>query len=542
METAKKPAMKRNFLNTVLLSVLFSSGSLFTSCNKILDIDPGKYVLASASYYSTQEELETALRGVYAVLAEEGLYGDYILGRLGLECDEGFSDYSADRGTSAFYEGGVTDTKILSYWQKLYQGISRANQIIAHVDNPDNDVTEEKRMNIKGQALFLRGYYYFMLVNKFGGVPLILNPIESGKAENVQTPRADIKTVYDQVVADMTQAEELVSSTINQVESPGRISKSAIQGILARVCLYMAGAPVNDASKYAAAAEWSKKVTENGLHDLAASYQQIFINYAQDLYNKKESIWEVEFYGNGTGIYASVGGAVGHNIGIQYAGNASFGKAKGIIHPTVWLYNLYAAGDLRRDWVIAPYRYVADAISYWPAETTVLARYAAKFRREYEVLLPKSATITPQNYPLLRYSDVLLMYAEALNEVSKGPTPAAYEAINKVRRRAVGASVNTANAAVDLSSLSYENFKKELKNERARELCFESLRKNDLIRWGDFYTNMKQQLGDFPSTGSDTYIVSGKLYYTNVGQRDVFWPIPSYEMGVNPKLVQNEGW
>jgi len=533
--------MKRNFLNSLLL-LLLGSGSLLTSCNKILDIDPGKYVLVSASYYSTQEELETALRGVYAILAEDGLYGDYILGRLGLECDEGFTDYNADRGTSAFYEGGVTDTKILAYWQKLYQGISRANNILAHIDNPDSDIDDDKRRFIKGQALFLRGYFYFMLVNKFGGVPLILNPVESGKAENVQIPRSDIKTVYEQILADMTQAEGLVSYTINQVESPGRISKSAIQGILARVCLYMAGAPLNDVSKYADAAEWAKKVIENGLHSLSNSYKQIFINYAQDLYDKKESIWEVEFWGNGTGMYASAGGAVGHNIGIQYSGEADFGKAKGIIHPTIWMYNLYAPNDLRRDWVIAPYRYVADTIAYWPPSASILARYAAKFRREYEILLPKSATITPQNYPLLRYSDVLLMYAEALNEVSKGPTVAAYEAINQVRRRAVGSPANTPNSAVDLSSLSYEDFKKELKDERARELCYESLRKNDLIRWGDFYANMKKMLNDFPASGSETYIISGKLYYSNVGQRDIFWPIPSYEMGLNPKLVQNEDW
>lgn len=89
--------------------------------------------------------------------------------------------------------------------------------------------------------------------------------------------------------------------------------------------------------------------------------------------------------------------------------------------------------------------------------------------------------------------------------------------------------------------MSYADFKMEIKEERARELCFETLRKNDLVRWGDFYTNFKYLLTQVPA-GTSSYLVAAKAYYSNARARDVIWPLPTYELGVNRKLVQNLGW
>lgn len=526
--------------NVFLLLAIATVVLLNSSCKKMLNVEPDDYIITPESYYTSKSQLETALRGVYAILANGTLYGGNMLGRMGLEADEGFCHYDVDRGTFAYYEGNGTDSKVLNYWRDVYAGINRANFLLAGVDNPAIGIADEERANIKGQALFLRGYLYFMLVSKFDGVPLILTPSVSGKAEDVQVPRTPAAEVYKQILQDMTQAADMVYD-VSKVASGGAISKSAVWGVLARVCLYMAGNPVNDASKYAEAAQWAAKVIQSGKHDLNASYKQIFINYAQDLYDIKESIWEVEFYGNGTGIYSNTGGQVGRNNGIQYTGSGKFGYSIGAIHTTEWLYNLYKINDLRRDWAIAPYRYNADTIQYWSVSTSLLARYSGKFRREYETLLPKSTASTPENFPLLRYADVLLMYAEALNESGGSPTAEAYDAINQVRRRAIGANTHAPNATVDITSMTYAAFKKELKEERARELCFESLRKNDLVRWGDFFANMKTRLLEVPG-GTTSYVVSARLYYTNASQRDVLWPIPAYEMGVNSQLTQNNGW
>lgn len=228
-----------------------------------------------------------------------------------------------------------------------------------------------------------------------------------------------------------------------------------------------------------------KKVIDLGFHRLNPSYEEVFVNYAQDKYDSKESIWEVEFWGNGTGVYNVTGGSVGINNGIAYSatGTLGFGFSQGMVRPHPWLYRLYDADDKRRDWAIAPYRYGTAGKESFPPTSLLIERFCGKFRRENELVLPKTNTQTPQNFPLVRYADVLLMAAEGINESENSATHA-LPYLNKVRRRAKGIDVEGGNVSVDLTGLSSEQLRSEIKNERARELCFEALRKNDLIRWG----------------------------------------------------------
>lgn len=524
----------------IKLLVLSAFLLIYVSCDFILDIDPSTYVLSPDTYYETEEQLEIALRGVYAVLAEDGLYGNFMLGRMGLEADEGFETYSPDMGGVGYYAVSQNDPKILAYWQMLYAGINRANLLLDNIEKPEL-IGETKRNHIKGQALFLRAYYYFMLVNKFGDVPLVLEPTTSKKVTDLQVPRTPIKDVYEKIIEDMTLAEGLVLD-IDMVESPGRVSKSAVQGILARVCLYMAGCPVNDESKYELAANWAYKVIISRKHQLNTSYEQIFINYAQDKYDSKESIWEVEFWGNGQGVYNTTGGMVGRNNGIVNTEDYDMGYSLGMVNATAWLYKLYDASDKRRDWAITPYSFKGNPSEKrdWTS-SQLFERDCGKYRREYELLFPKSRTRTPINFPILRYSDVLLMLAEAINEQYKGPSTTAHLAINQVRRRGYGLPINQSNIAVDLWNLSYTDFKNEIMDERARELCFEALRKNDLVRWGIFHSRMKAILPSVPE-GATVWATSAKQIFTNASPRDTIWPIPFRELGVNKKLVQNAGW
>ena len=157
-------------------------------------------------------------------------------------------------------------------------------------------------------------------------------------------------------------------------------------------------------------------------------------------------------------------------------------------------------------------------------------------------MLPKHCSYTPTNFPLLRYADVLLMYAEAENEVNQGPTSEAYAAVNQVVRRGYGKPVNTPDGSVDWSGMDYTEFREEIQRERARELAYESLRKGDLIRWGIFLTQMKDCLADANKAPSFGDLKHAKATFGNVTARDVLWPIPSYEMALNTNLKQNPGW
>src|SRR5690606_26593989 len=112
----------------------------------------------------------------------------------------------------------------------------------------------------------------------------------------------------------------------------------------------MAGAPLHETERYEDAIYWASKVMQVDHHELITPYEQVFINYAQDLYDTRESIWEVEFWGNDDGIHATVGGKVGLNNGIYNTADDNLGISQGLVHPTPWLQNVYGAGDLRKDW------------------------------------------------------------------------------------------------------------------------------------------------------------------------------------------------
>ena len=374
---------------------------------------------------------------------------------------------------------------------------------------------------------------------------------EKATKEELNIPRTPSKKVYEQIIGDMETATDLVPK-LDVLGYGGRVSESAVWGILARVHLYMAGEPLKETSHYEDARDCALKVMGLGFHELNPDFQQIFKNYAQDLYDIKESIWEVEFYGNGSGLYATLGGYVGGNNGIRNSTdtNNSIGYTYDYINATQYAYKVYKDGDLRRDFTIAPFKYnwgtkVEEGQevpkTYWKS-TELFNRNCGKFRREFETLLPKHRSYTPTNFPLLRYADVLLMYAEAENEVNQGPTSEAYAAVNQVVRRGYGKPVNTPDGSVDWSGMDYTEFREEIQRERARELAYESLRKGDLIRWGIFLTQMKDCLADANKAPSFGDLKHAKATFGNVTARDVLWPIPSYEMALNTNLKQNPGW
>ncbi|NII28466.1 RagB/SusD family nutrient uptake outer membrane protein [Pseudoflavitalea sp. X16] len=424
--------MKR--IHFLLLVLLTATGS----CNKFLDAKPEDIVFPG-NYYQTEQELDYALTAVYHILGSDGLYGNNALYLLGWSADEGYMNRSSIAVGAFRNNNTISDTYVTALWRELYNGINRANILLANVNN-NTAIPEEKRQIVRGQALFLRAYFYFLLVQNFGGVPLKLQP--SNSAIDVHIAKATDKAVYDQIIKDMTEAEGLVP-TINTVGFSGRVTKSAVRGLLMRVCLHMAGYPVKEEARYQDVITWGKKIiddTQAG-HQLNASYSNIFITTAQEKYDIKESIWEVEFVGNGTDNYSETG-RNGWINGISTA-NTNTGRADAYMSYTAKLYNSYEPGDLRKFWCIPFFNYTAlpaasgtkTLINEIATEAGKYTRTPGKWRREYETLIPKMATRSPINIPLLRYSDVLLMYAEAQNEL-QGPTTEVIDLVNKVRRRA----------------------------------------------------------------------------------------------------------
>lgn len=434
--------MKRKYCKYFfcLIFFLLSLGS----CKNLLDTTPLDF-LSPVNYYETEDQLRSALAGVYDRLARPETYSDQMLGRMGLDADEAYYAGSSKKSGVAVYNVEASDPDVANNWEWWYVGINRANILLENINKAPMD--EEERAAIKGEALFLRAYYHFMLVSKWGDIPLMLKSISS--ADETNSPRIPVEEVYEQIIKDMTEAEGLVKSA-GQVTDAGHVNKSAVRGILARVCLYMAGAPVNDVSKYVEARKWALKVMnpdpESGFqHSLNPSYSDVFIKMCQDQYDLRESIWEVEYQGNGTGGFNETG-RVGSNNGIKYTGeDPDYGYSYGLIQITGRFWHLFPnyesllSEDERRDWSVSPYKTTGTPVVETPYTIAeIYERSSGKWRRELEVVSPKAKNSGPINFPLLRYSDVLLMFAEADNMVNGSPSADAIEAVNKVRRRAYG--------------------------------------------------------------------------------------------------------
>lgn len=515
----------------------FALTLVVSACN-YLDVEVSNVVLEEY-YYENVTQCQEALDGVYAVLNEGSLYANNMLGRMGLSADIGYEYYKSDQSGVGYYKTTVTDPKVFNYWSKCYVGIARANSLLANIDNIQSNALEYKR--IKGEALFLRGYYYYMLAKRFGGVPLVLKPVEDISSQEKYAEQATLEEVYEQIVKDMEEAADLVDKT--EAASEGwKVYQTTVWGMLTRVCLNMAGQPLARTDMYEVAASYARKVVDSGMHALNPSFEQIFINYAQKVFDIKESMWEVNFWGDGTGLYAT-SGMVGRNIGVPSSATSPIGYCGGFLRVNPKLYYLYDETDKRRDWTINNFTYSSDGVKVYMTSLGRLSdRYCAKYRREYE--LPSSTkqpSATDINFPLLRYSDVLLMYAECYAYAPESANAnLAYEYLNMVRRRGHGVDIYTP-SEYDFTDQSLAALQQEIQNERARELAYEMLRKDDLCRWGNFYTEMVAA-GSF-IVGSDTMAERAALTaYTHVRARDELWPIPGRELSTNPKLTQNPGW
>lgn len=525
--------MKKILINSIFCTIL-----LFTSCDKFLKEDPTDFV-APVNYYKTEKEVFSALAGVYDVLGNRAAYGRYLFFEMDMS-DQSYMALSSTGQDIALYNYDIGDQKLIDTWSILYQGINRANMLLEAIDR--SDIPNPLRDNYKGEALFLRAYYYFLLTSNWGKVPLRLQSTKT--PSEVDMEPASLQEIYTQIISDMELAADMVAD-ITTYKNAGRVSKSAIWGILARVNLKMAGAPLRDKTRYAEAKKWAEKVINSGHHALNPDYAQIFKNHAQKIYDTKESIWEVEFsYMSGSqyeeGNVGSINGIGTSNKLVGY----SYGAQK-IMKP---YYDLFHNEDLRRDWNINDYYYETEPatgrIMYeGNAAAIFYNRSAAKWRREYEVTPQKSVNTTTINFPLLRYADILLMYAEADNMLPAGRSALADDYLNLVRQRAFGklhpdaTNINGANLPSGLDAAAFQS---AIQDERSFELGFEGIRRHDLIRWGIFIQTM-QGLRAYKTTAHADYQY-GFRTAENITSRDTLFAIPRSEMVVNKSMTQNSGW
>jgi len=483
------------------LFYLFVVSWVLASCAK-LEENPDS-ILTTRQFYKTQEDAIAAVNSVYQAALNPG--GLKMYNRLFLQVIEYPTDdviagqrvtQIAARELSALTQS-TSNLRIEQLWQQHYTAIDRANIAIDNIPSIDMDAT--LRTRLINEAKFLRGLLYFNLVRLWGQVPLILHETTSLSTDAIQVKKESVENVYAQIITDLTDAENL-PPTYGTTDA-GRATGGAAKSILAKL--------------YLTREEWGKAAAKS-LEVIQGPYgYALFDNYA-DVFNVatkngKEHIFSAQCQGEGGNDQGNRMGTSCTPVGIPGI------AAAGTDEPTEDAYNIFDAHDTRRD-----VTFFTSLVSPKDGKTYT---FAPHFRKYWDPSTITNPTKSNQNVPVIRFAEVLLIYAEALNEENHAPTLDAYNAINQVIRRAYGKPVQTPDLTVDLVGLDYNSFKEAVYLQRRKELMLESQRWYDLIRTKRMIT--------------ETHKV-GKI---NATEKNYLLPIPQHDIDLNAALLPNNpGW
>ena len=548
--------------------VFLTAISAVTSCLDELLYD--KY--SEATYYTSVERLDMAVLGVYRSLQSTNVYGLNMFTAYDMDTDITFASGASVPTSNSIRNLGhyyitTSDSSIEKTWKTLYEGIRDANVAIENAWRvPVSSEDEQAEIDaLVGEAKFLRALMYFELVRLWGDVPLVLDVAEVG--DDFFARRTAREQVYDRIEQDLKDAVSVLPYYDERSSYVCRPHKTSAMGLLAKVNLHRAGwslgqdgkmsRPDNYMDYYENVLTWTEQVINSGKHALNPDYEQIFINQCQYVPDPEETVFEVDFYFLSGSLN---GGGIGYYNAPQTT-RGVYNQASGRIKTHHGFYLMYEDGDKRRDVSIANFTTNAEGVKSEipPSESENYS--PGKWRRQYQTSDQHNGDYTSINYVVMRYSDILLMRAEALNEVNGGPTDDAVELVNQVRRRGYGLPAMTAvttpdpeTGYVDKNTSDFnghDDFLSFLQDERARELAFEScIRKSDLIRWNilaekireTYYFVEEHKDSSVPESlyfsGSFSFVAYN---YFEHGQHELY-PIPAREIRENSKLTQNPGY
>jgi starch-binding outer membrane protein, SusD/RagB family len=461
----QKIAMKK-LLNIFLLSALLTG-----SCKKdFIELAPISTVSVDA-VYKTNKDFQDAVLGIYSVLRNQ--YQDFWI----------FGDLRADDswhalGNDAFLVSVNTFSMnsganlMINSWRNYYSVINRANEVLSKIENADPAVVKDKDRHI-AEAKFLRALAYFDLVRIWGDVPLITAPISIAEGYSRGRDKAD--KVYSQlIIPDLIAAESKLPLKYTGVDV-GRVTKGAAMSMLGRVYMTL--------KDFAKAEGKLREVTGMG-YALLNSYADLF-DYTKDEHHS-EYIFDIEYQDGGLGL----GSGYSNKFLPKSAGSAAdvfFGIKGGAGEqntPTLAFFDAFHPDDKRRDITVAKGYYDNSGVFRGFLQI-------ATFTKKYLAVTP-AINDSKVNWKVIRYADVLLMYAEALNE--NGKTAEAIPFLNMIRRRA---------GLAEYTTLTQDEARTKIYDERRFELGMEGVRWFDLVRTGRALTvmapfGMKPHMTVFP--------------------------------------------
>jgi len=523
---------------------LFSLGA----CKKALEETPYSFY-SPENFYKNESDAKAAINGVYNELYTYDLFMQPFWNMTILDDDhvsgaDWFVGTTGAGNPQAYWGYGGP-------WIGCYALIARASSVIENVGKMDN-LTADLKKRIIGEAYFLRGWAYFQLVQLYGGVPIRTATLSADNPET-NVPRATVKDTYEQVIKDLKEAEGLLFPYGDaRSGEAGRVNQGVAKAFLAKTYLTMASGALSGANiqvrggtdngvytyakavvaghegidakaYYTLARDKALEVINSNLYALTPNWKDLWSMAGR---NNKEQMWELQ---------SLAGTAFMNNLGVYFSARSTFGQG------AVWMtnnhYKDYEDEDKRvldgvthnyttlqgtnifyPSWQSALYKTVNGVNYNNTGSTTAERAYVIK----YSAVNDPNVALSDAFYPLLRYSEVILMVAEAENEIN-GPNTAAYTALNAIRARVSASGAPT--------GMSQEQFRSFVLAERAREFALEGIRRFDLQRWG-IYLPVMNKIG----TGQNNISKVRSL-------RNLLLPLPLNELNSNTAIKgNNPGW
>lgn len=550
--------MKKYFFILLIATLTFNTG-----CNDgFLDTKP-YHTIASSLIFSNDEYALNALNGIYSTIAQESFGPNFyvMMSTLGPE------GYARVRGDWGITQGqGLADsrnTQYLTIYRNFYRAIIYANEVIAGLENNEN-VAGNLRDQYIGEAKFIRGLCYFYLWNLYGGVVILDKPTPVSEA---YFPRSTAEQVLELIKSDFTDAIAKLP-----ISNGGRATKGAAIAMLGKTYLY-------NNQWQEAADQFELLLSSPYEYDLVDEFSD---NFRFTKQNNKESVFEIQYT-----MAPNAGSAFNNWYGTRVVGN---GPGQDYCEMSQRAFDVYTyADDSNIDFSTIPQEkdypstiLYGEALTEWYVENLTgvdkrlhqssilpgayyLGYTGDLYRLVYPIsvhrssdppalwhtfgddaIIPVRKYVTegqennfdrkngPTNYPLIRFADVLLMYAEAKNEID-GANTTVYNAVDRIRQRA-----ELETLASLKPGMTKEQMRREIWLERFREFMFEGILYLDVRRWRVAHT-------DDPIFGLNHTEVDYRLvteWYKKVFRenKDYLWPIPGSEIDINPLMTQNPGW
>lgn len=434
------------------------------------------------NFYKTEADIEQGVNAAYNALAASGEYGKNFIYLMEVRSDNSsvgsLTNSGGIYGDIYLFRESPYNVVLNDTWVSCYEGIKRCNIVLDRIDNVE--IEEGKKNKFIGEMLFIRALTHFNLVRLWGDIPLVTHYYES-PFDAFKEGRTPSDEVYNSIVSDLKEAINLLPATKDK-NRPGAPIASAAKALLSKVYVTL--------NQYNEAKPLLSEVINSGAYSFMNSYAEIFDVTKK---NNAESIFEIQYSGSDTGLgsaFANIFAPAGSRELTNGVGTTDGGNL-----PTKDFVNSYENGDLRKDVTVGT---VADG-----------TLYCKKF-----VAAPVLANQSDANFIVMRYTDVLLLYAETLNELSYSATGEAISILNQVRLRAGLSALN----GTDLPDKA--SFKKAIIKERRYEFAFENHRWFDLTRTNTAIEAIKD---------SDRKIT--------ISNYQMVYPVPQNQIDVAPGIM-----